>query len=638
MLRLNQRTLVGQATASQRTGVMIHPTQDLLLLYSVSSDNAGEAFLNYCQEQVDKELPGTTLELHQLLDRCTSTAERMSVGLSLVAIAIIDGHVALAAYQGSVWLKRGAKVGQILSAEAALQILEGKTQAEDIYVMLTQSASSLSPALPESLAKITAAEALKLIEQPALREAVTSGTAEASMGVSVVTVLDTETQTTDDATSSLHDTTLPTAVTPSEVAARLSEQPVEPTPPLRKVGQVVGGGVHGVVKFYSAISNEIEQLFSQDVYVRQKHRRSVGKVLAAMALILVIIIGGFTLWKRNEAAKQQQVTDVLQPYRQQFNSFKELSVQDPVTARQQLATFIVELEVRAQDTTQPQHVQQALQAELKTVRDFNQSISGQTQLPLLPTFFDLRLVQSNFLASRIDVTSDTLFFLDSGQKKILALNIERKQPTILPVGEYPDIRAMIADDEYLYFLGQGLFRFTLSGTEVATLVENSDDITSAGQSLGLFGKYLYVLNKEQNNIFRYDTEDDELDSKPVGWIQPGQGIDLSTVQSFAIDGDVWLSTETGEIKKLASGRETAFTVTGLTEPLSSPITIFTKPELQNLYILESAKSRMVVLNKEGEFVKEVKSSELAGAMAVVASEQHQKAFALSGSLVYEMGL
>ena len=303
-----------------------------------------------------------------------------------------------------------------------------------------------------------------------------------------------------------------------------------------------------------------------------------------------------------------------------------------------MATFIVELEVRAQDTTQPQHVQQALQAELKTVRDFNQSISGQTQLPLLPTFFDLRLVQSNFLASRIDVTSDTLFFLDSGQKKILALNIERKQPTILPVGEYPDIRAMIADDEYLYFLGQGLFRFTLSGTEVATLVENSDDITSAGQSLGLFGKYLYVLNKEQNNIFRYDTEDDELDSKPVGWIQPGQGIDLSTVQSFAIDGDVWLSTETGEIKKLASGRETAFTVTGLTEPLSSPITIFTKPELQNLYILESAKSRMVVLNKEGEFVKEVKSNELAGAMAVVASEKHQKAFALSGSLVYEMGL
>lgn len=629
---------MGQATASQRTGVMVHPTQDLLLLYSVSSDNAGDAFLNYCQEQVDKELPGTTLELHQLLDRCTSTAERMSVGLSLVAIAIIDGHVALAAYQGSVWLKRGAKVGQILSAEAALQILEGKTQAEDIYVMLTQAASSLSPALHESLAKTTAADALKFIEQPTLREAVTSGPAEASMGISVVTVLDTETQTTDDATSSLHDTTLPTAVTPSEVAARLSEQPVEPTPPLRKVGQVVGGGVHGVVKFYSAITNEIEQLFSQDVYVRQKHRRSVGKVLAAMALILVIIIGGFTLWKRNEAAKQQQVTDVLQPYRQQFNAFKELSVQDPVTARQQLATFIVELEVRAQDTTQPQHVQQALQAELKTVRDFNQSISGQTQLPLLPTFFDLRLVQSNFLASRIDVTSDTLFFLDSGQKKILALNIERKQPTILPVGEYPDIRAMIADDEYLYFLGQGLFRFTLSGTEVATLVENSDDITSAGQSLGLFGKYLYVLNKEQNNIFRYDTEDDELDSKPVGWIQPGQGIDLGTVQSFAIDGDVWLSTETGEIKKLASGRETAFTVTGLTEPFSSPITIFTKPELQNLYILESAKSRMVVLNKEGEFVKEVKSNELAGAMAVVASEKHQKAFALSGSLVYEMGL
>src|SRR6185369_15372130 len=116
--------------------------------------------------------------------------------------------------------------------------------------------------------------------------------------------------------------------------------------------------------------------------------------------------------------------------------------------------------------------------------------------------------------------ADTLFFLDSGQKRILALNIEKKQPTILPIGEYPDIRAIVADEKYLYFLAQGLFRFTLSGTDVASIVENADDVINSGNSLGVFGSYVYVLNKEKNNIYRYTTNDDQLDSKPAAWIQP----------------------------------------------------------------------------------------------------------------------
>lgn len=632
MLRLNQRTLVGQTTAGQRSGVMIHPTQDLLLLYSVASDNAGEAYLQYCQEQIDKELPQNTLELHQLLDRCVATAERMTVELSLVVIAIIEDRVALAAYQGSVWLKRGVKVGQILSAEAALQILEGKTQADDVYVLLTKDAAALSSEIQDPLHNVTAKTAGTLIELPAVHESIQA----AGMGLTVASIVDTEQS--DEESSALHDATQPAVVTPEEVASALAEQQQQPVHPIKKVGKTVGTGFGFISRFYLGIVTELEQLFSSDVYVRQKHRRSVGKVLAVLVLILAVILAGFFFWRRNQAEQQKQVTATLQPYRQQLNALRDLSLQNPVAARQQLSAFIVELEAKSQEGSQPKFVRDALAVELESAKKFSQTISGQTELPQLPTFFDLRLVQSNFIASRIEVTPDTLFFLDSGQKKILALNIERKQPTILPIGEYPDIRALAANDEFLYFLGQGLFRFTLSGTEVASIVENSDDITNGGQSLGLFDKYLYVLNRDQNNIFRYDTEDDELDSKPAAWIKPGQGIDLNTVQSFAIDGDVWLSTQNGEIFKLTGGEEATFSISGLNEPFSSPITLFTKPDMQNLYVLEPSKKRMVVLDKQGQFVREVRSDELAGATTVVASEKQNKAFALSGSIVYEMGL
>ncbi|MBW7955220.1 hypothetical protein H3C66_00640 [Patescibacteria group bacterium] len=639
MLKLLQRTLVGQATDNQRSGVLIHPTQDLVVLYAVSSANAGEAFLHYCQEQFDHEVPQSSLELHQLLDRCISTAERMEVELSLVSMGVMEDRVVLAAYNGSVWLKRGSKVGQILSAESTLQLLEGKTQVDDVYALFTQKAMPLSALIQDALAKTTAQTAATLIELPELRSAVHGSADEPLTGLSVAAVKDVEAVSDDTVDQvELHDSSQPTMLTPTEVDQQLSQTISPPATPLGKVTHGVGKGIGGVRRAVKGVSTQFGQLFSQDVYVRQKHRRSALKVGLVLLALLLIAIGALGFWRNHRQEQQKQVASILTPYQTQFAQIKDLSVNDPVTARAQLGLLITEVEAKAQDQAQPKFVQEALQAQLNTIKEFNQSISGQTQLPHLPTFFDLRLVQSNFLASRIDVTAETLFFLDSGQRRILALNIEKKQPTLLPIGEYPDIRALVANDEFLYFLGQGLFRFTLSGTEVASIVENSDDVITDGQSLGLFDKYLYVLNKTRNNIFRYDTEDDKLDSEPTAWIQSGQGVDLNNVQTFAIDGDVWLSTQTGEILKLSGGRTAAFEISGLADPFTTPISIFTKPDLQNLYVLEPEKSRVVVLNKEGQFIKEIKSDELAGATAVVASEKHSKAFALSGSLVYEVGL
>jgi len=628
MLRLTQRSLVGRADAHQRSGVIIHPTQDLVVLYAISSPTAGEAFLSYCQEQLTHEQPTNTLEFHQLLDRCVSTAGRMEVELSLVGVCTFDEHVVLAAYQGSVWLKRGDKLGQILSAEGTLQLLEGKIQVDDIYVLFTRSAQGLQEVVQGELLKAQPETVLSVVDAAELRTALDGAPDEALTGVSLLSVVDSE-KDHQALTADIHASAEPVVATPASESVVI--QPSNSGSKVTALLKGIGGAL-------LLIRNEVAQLFSKDVYVRQKQRRSLGKVLIVFFSVILLLLWALVFWRNRQQQQQQQIQATLQPFQIQFEEVRTLSLQNTVDARQRAEQLIASLEAESQKQNQPQYLQTAVLAELQEVRQFYQSISGQEELPNLPIFFDLRLVQSNFLASRIDATLDTLFFLDSGQKKILALNIERKQPTLLPIGEYPDIRALVADDQFLYFLGEGLFRFTLSGTDVASLVENPDDPIKTGQTLGLFDRYLYVLSKEQNNIFRYDTADNSLDGKPTAWIQAGQGIDLNQVQSFAIDGDVWLSMQTGEIKKLTSGREVAFTVSGMKEPFSSPITLFTKPEMLNLYVLEPQKSRVVVLNKEGQFIKEIKNENLAAATAVVASEPQHKAFALSGSLVYEIEL
>jgi hypothetical protein len=669
MLKLVQQTLVGQSDAANSSGVFLHPFQEILLLYSVSSSDANATFISYCQEQFEREQPQSTLEIHQLLERCVGTAQRMEVTTSLICVGVINDQTVLAAYRGSIWLKRGNKVGQIVSADEQLQLLEGRATKNDMYVMFTKTAEQLHEQVQKLLPNIQPQSGHTLIENSDLLALITNSADQAAMGMTIVSVQEEEHEKKADVaevkaiadtpheevqideeehisadvpmapvlTEPLPPYEQPMMVTPAEIEEHIAQRPVKPHP-LKTIAPVLANFKNITSSLSIFLRREAGQLFSQDIYVRRRQRKSLGRVLIIGLVMLLTVTGAFVFLRGRRAENARLVATALQPIHLRLDQIRGQVTQNPVVARQETDRLIQELETQSQDTSKPKAVRNALVEELEAIRQFGQNISGQEEFPVLPTFFDLRLVQSNFLASAVDVTDETLFFLDSGQRKILALNIERKQPTILPIGEYPDIRAIVADDRFLYFLGEGLFRFTLSGTEVATLVENADDTIRTGHSLGVFGSYVYVLNKTQNNIFRYTTNDDQLDGKPSAWVQAGEGFDFATVQNFAIDGDIWLGTQVGEIKKFASGRQEEFTVAGLPDPLSSPVSVFTKPDMENLYVLEPQKSRVVILNKNGEFLREIKSSTLAASTAIAASEKSGKIFALSGSLVFEIGL
>jgi len=79
-------------------------------------------------------------------------------------------------------------------------------------------------------------------------------------------------------------------------------------------------------------------------------------------------------------------------------------------------------------------------------------------------------------------------------------------------------------------------------------------------------------------------------------------------------------------------------VTGLENPFSQSLQLFTNEDLENLYILESNANRLVVLTKEGEFLKEITSTSLSSTTALFVNEEMSKAFAVSGSIVYAMDI
>jgi hypothetical protein len=76
----------------------------------------------------------------------------------------------------------------------------------------------------------------------------------------------------------------------------------------------------------------------------------------------------------------------------------------------------------------------------------------------------------------------------------------------------------------------------------------------------------------------------------------------------------------------------------LQEPFSSTLKIYTKEDLDSIFVLESAKNRAVRLSKDGVFLKQIESPSLGAATNIIFSSTTGKAYALAGSLVYELEL
>jgi hypothetical protein len=107
---------------------------------------------------------------------------------------------------------------------------------------------------------------------------------------------------------------------------------------------------------------------------------------------------------------------------------------------------------------------------------------------------------------------------------------------------------------------------------------------------------------------------------------------------MAIDGSVWVLFSDGTIVKYTRGEKDAFGVTGLDQEFEKPTKIFTSPEVDNLYILDQQKTRVVVMDKTGEYQAQYLWPGIAGVRDLTVSEELGKMFLLTGEKVFVIEL
>lgn len=108
------------------------------------------------------------------------------------------------------------------------------------------------------------------------------------------------------------------------------------------------------------------------------------------------------------------------------------------------------------------------------------------------------------------------------------------------------------------------------------------------------GEFLYLLDPSSNAIWKYRRLRTGY-SKVITYTEEG---DLSNAVSFAIDGDIYVLRRDGQILRYRKGALIPFeTKDQPSIPIKNPNRIFTLPELNNLYILDSENKRVVAYSK-----------------------------------------
>ncbi|MEN8253472.1 MAG: hypothetical protein ABFQ62_03810 [Patescibacteria group bacterium] len=636
------------------------PQKRVVCVVTVVGSDAANVGLELLETLQNSSLE-TAAEFHQVLELLLKRAEEKDSNLQL-SCSFREREkeaVIFATYHSLVLLKRDQKVGVLLQSQDKLTLIEGSISLGDRVVLLSNGASAFAQEIEQKLkfGYDTDSIVTSLIPQiHRLENSSLCGIAflqidqreevkeEKFDPKPKLKISDDESEE-DDSFDKLFNL----ETKDLEIDGNLDKSEKNkinflaklPKFKSQKLLSVFGLLVRLIKRLIYFVLDSLKKLVSKDgAYLGQEERKKKIIRVALLVLLVVVPISGFFVinWQ-NKKTQSRDLDEYMLPLLERVESAKQVVQDDPIQARSDIEISLEEIEVLKKKFESKKYAQKIILEEEGKIKVFFEEISGKEEFSELVTFFDLRLIDagSDFISNSVDLFGDTAVFLDKDKNDLLTLNLESKEGKKIDLAEELKPRVISFDGEDIFILGSGIFSYDLNSDESRNLRDEGDSNREA-KFINYFADFVYVFNVSKRNIYRYSPGENANYSDPIGWLKDKQGLDFETVNGMQIDGDVWLSTNVGEIKRYVRGNIGEFEIRGLKEAFSSSIYLFTKEGLENLYVLEPEKNRLVVITKDGDFVKEIKSSTLASATMIIVSEARAKAYAVSGSLLYEIEL
>ncbi len=177
--------------------------------------------------------------------------------------------------------------------------------------------------------------------------------------------------------------------------------------------------------------------------------------------------------------------------------------------------------------------------------------------------------------------------------------------------------------------------YRLRGTDLAPVTLQKHADLKQIDALTLYSGNLYLLDRSKGELFKHEGSGTTFKAGSV-WLNDS-GL-LGTTNNFAIDGNVYLTTKSGEIVKLLKGARVDFKYHELSPALGANAKIYTTKESNLLYILDPDNKRIAILDKQGNIKDQYTSPKFDDLKDLAVNPQEDTIYVLNGKAIYVLAI
>ncbi|MBI2453538.1 hypothetical protein HYV56_02440 [Candidatus Peregrinibacteria bacterium] len=324
-----------------------------------------------------------------------------------------------------------------------------------------------------------------------------------------------------------------------------------------------------------------------------KSFRSFGRdrILIIFALVFIILIVGVYNVKRQSNAKTEllELEAKLTEVQTLISSAETKGTFDKDTAKVLLQTA----EGKALEVLNSNQLRAKTTQLLEQIQSQRDTLDNIIHVKDHRIIADLSTKNPNIETFGMIPTRDALFVYTTNLLYQVVLNVIQDPVTIDENDRIKDA-AYFDDRDTVVFLTDSARVIEYKDGHFS-LMDTDDTTWHAGDEIHAYSGRLYLLSSTDNQIFRYDRRRDSY-SRSQPYISNGN---VRDVLSFAIDGNVYTLNKDGSIMKFYKGESQTFEVRkSPLISLSEPTKIYTELDLNQLYVLEAAKKRVLIYNKD----------------------------------------
>mgnify|MGYP001573958580 CR=1 FL=1 len=276
-----------------------------------------------------------------------------------------------------------------------------------------------------------------------------------------------------------------------------------------------------------------------------------------------------------------------------------------------------------------------LAQEQKKQEEVQSLVSRQANFNL---FLDLDLIKKGFSAKNLSLSSNRLLTLDPSSKTLVSVDLSKKSHQILAGqsslgdGQAASLNGKLA---FVYSKDKGVVKIDSETQKAIGVVKPDRDWGKILDIVGFAGN-IYLLDFA-GQIWKYlPTEGGYSDKRE--YLAKGTKVELENALRMQIESSVYVLKSGGEILRFTRGEVDHFSIGGLDKGIKDPKSIFISSDTDNLYVLDSGNSRLVVLSKTGEYKAQYLGDKFGMFSDLVVDEKERKVYLLEGSKIYQVDL